>query len=117
MTSVQGHPKRELQSHVLGVLSVDAMCSAANVTQHRFTYKVLPTVVGKAVFMGVYAVSNFVMKKLQVLAESNCLHASEGVRKAWSSVHPGIVTYCEKEIEQYINLGPGQSCPWVYEAE
>ena len=67
--------------------------------------------------MEVYAVSNFVMKKLPVLAESKCLHASEGVRKAWISVHPGIVAYCEKEIKQCINLGPGQSCNWVYEAE
>ena len=72
MTSVQGHPERELQSHVLGVLSVYAMPSAASAMQHRFTYKVLGTVVCKAVFMGAYAVSNFVMKKFQALAESNC---------------------------------------------
>ena len=72
LISVQGHPKHEFQFHVLGVLSVYAMPSAASATQHRFTYKVLGTVVCKAVFMGAYAVSNFVMKKLQALAESNC---------------------------------------------
>ena len=72
MTSVQGYPKRELQSHVLGVLSVYAMSSAASAMQHRFTYKVLSTVVCKAVFIEAYAVSNFAMKKLQALAEFNC---------------------------------------------
>ena len=116
MTYVQGHPKRELQSHVLGVLSVYAMTSAASATQHRFTNKVLGTVVCKAVFMGAYAVSNFVMKKLQALAESNraaCItRCVEGV-----DFCPSRLAYCEKEIEQYINLGRGQNCPWVYEAE
>ena len=48
------------------------MSSAASAMQHRFTQKVLGTVVCKAVFMRVYAVSNFVMKILQALAESNC---------------------------------------------
>ena len=67
-----GHSKCELQSHVRGVLSAYIMYSAAGATRHRFTYKVLGTVVCKAVFMDVYAVSNFVMKKLQALAEPNC---------------------------------------------
>ena len=72
MTSVHGHPKHELQSHVRGVLLVYAMSSAASATQHRFTYKVLGTVVCRAVLLGAYAVSSFVMKKLQAFAESNC---------------------------------------------
>ena len=72
MTFVQGHPKCELQSHVLGVRSAYILSSAASATQHQFTYKVLGTVACKAVCMEVCAVSNFVMKKLQVLAESNC---------------------------------------------
>ena len=104
MTSVQGHPKRELQSHVLGVLSVYAMSSAASATQFRFNYKVLGTVMCKAVFIGAYAVSSFVMKKLQALAEFNraaCIRTAS----------------CEKEIEQYINLEPGQNRSWVYAAE
>ena len=56
MTSVQGPPKCELQSHVLGILSVYVMTSAASTTQQRSTYKVLGTVVCEAVFMGTYAV-------------------------------------------------------------
>ena len=88
MTSVQRHPNCELQSHVLGILSVYAMTSNASTTQHRFTYKFLGTVVCKAVFIVADAVSNFVMKNYKRLLNPTVLHASEGVRKAWISVHP-----------------------------
>ena len=37
MTSVQGQPKCELQSHVLGILSVYAMISAASTTGNSVT--------------------------------------------------------------------------------
>ena len=116
MTSVQGPPKCELQSHVLGILSVYVMTSAASTTQHRSSYKVLGTVVCEAVFMGAYAVSNFVMKKLQALAESNCSACIRGCAEGVDFC-PSRLAYREKEIEQYINLGPGQNCTWVYEAD
>ena len=111
MTSEQGHPKRELQPHVLGSLSVYAMASAARATQHWFNFKILGTVVCNAVFMEVYAISNVVIKNNKRLLNPTVLHASEGEQKAWISVHPGLVVYCEKDIEQHINLEPGQNYP------
>ena len=59
------------------------MSQAASATQHRFTYKVLGTALCNAVFTEVYTISNFVMTKLQALAETNCAacisRSAEGV--------------------------------------
>ena len=57
----------------------------------------------------------FVMKKLQALAGSNCAACIRGCAEGVDFC-PSRLAYCEKEIKQYINLGPGQNCTWVYEA-
>lgn len=108
MTSVQALSKRELQVHVLGILSACLLPSATDAARRRFNYSVLGRVVCKNVFMEVYGVTNFVIKKLQAIAESHSAvvpkHASAESTKEWISVPPDIVDNVVKFLRNYASV-------------
>ena len=61
MASAQALSKRELQVHLLVILSACLQPASATATCHRFNYSELGKFICQNIFMEVYGVSNFII--------------------------------------------------------